>query len=166
MIVAVTGHRPQSLDGDRDYKSPLWQEMGKWFSTNITRLKPDLVVTGGAIGVDQFLAKWCYDLGVPYEVARPWADYHVNFNAKDHERLAWLIARAALDTVVYTGGYSVGKLHGRNHYMVDKADKVMAVWNGEPEGGTFACLTYARDRGKSVLQHTPADWTYNMVMEG
>ena len=34
--------------------------------------------------------------------------------------------------------------------MVDKADKVIAFWNGEEHGGTWNTIQYAKKRGKEI----------------
>ncbi len=43
----------------------------------------------------------------------------------------------------------------RNEYMVDRADLVLALWNGTP-GGTGNCVRYARTRGVPVFVIDPA----------
>ena len=42
----------------------------------------------------------------------------------------------------------------RNRYMVDKADMVIAVWNGSPSG-TGKTVAYAKEQGKPVLMIDP-----------
>ena len=48
----------------------------------------------------------------------------------------------------------------RNQYMVDCADVVLAVWNGEPSG-TGQTVWYAKEKGKLVWRIDPA----TLVME-
>ena len=45
--------------------------------------------------------------------------------------------------------YAPGCFHQRNRYMVDKADCVIAVWDGTP-GGTGYTVAYAREKGVPV----------------
>ena len=42
----------------------------------------------------------------------------------------------------------------RNEYMVDLADKVIAVWNGST-GGTYNCVKYAEKCGKEIIRIVP-----------
>ena len=46
--------------------------------------------------------------------------------------------------------YYRGCMHKRNRYMVDKADLVLAVWNGVCSGGTWETIKYARKNGKII----------------
>ena len=41
-------------------------------------------------------------------------------------------------------------MHRRNRYMVDKADLVLAVWNGICSGGTWYTIQYARSLKKPI----------------
>ena len=45
--------------------------------------------------------------------------------------------------------YTPDCLRKRNRYMVDRADIVLAVWNGSPSG-TGQTVWYARETGKPV----------------
>ena len=38
----------------------------------------------------------------------------------------------------------------RNMYMVDRADLVLAIWNGEEKGGTWNTIRYARKKEKAL----------------
>jgi predicted Rossmann fold nucleotide-binding protein DprA/Smf involved in DNA uptake len=40
--------------------------------------------------------------------------------------------------------------HGRNRYLVEHADALLAFWNGDPRSGTAATITLARKRGLAV----------------
>jgi uncharacterized phage-like protein YoqJ len=42
----------------------------------------------------------------------------------------------------------------RNEYMVDKCDKLLAVWNGTT-GGTHNCIKYAKSKGKEIILLNP-----------
>lgn len=46
--------------------------------------------------------------------------------------------------------YHPGCYERRNRYMVDHADLVLAIWNGEEKGGTWNTIEYARSRGKPI----------------
>jgi uncharacterized phage-like protein YoqJ len=164
-VYAVTGHRPQSLDGDDDYKSPVWQSIQDAFDRQLKVTPASYVITGGAIGVDQFIARRAYELGIPYSVIIPFQGYEDNYKwaSKHRKRLKWLVDRADEVKTLYPGGYSAGKLHGRNHYMVDHCEYVFGVWNGVPEGGTYRCLEYARSVKRPWTIYTPPEHLYNMT---
>ena len=42
----------------------------------------------------------------------------------------------------------------RNEYMVDKADTLIAVWNGT-SGGTANCVKYAKKKGVDIVRLDP-----------
>lgn len=42
----------------------------------------------------------------------------------------------------------------RNEYMVDLADRVIAVWDGS-KGGTATCVKYAEKVGKEIIRIEP-----------
>ena len=54
------------------------------------------------------------------------------------------------------GIYHIAKMQKRNEYMVDKADIVIAVWDGS-SGGTGNCVKYAQKVGKSIVKLNPVD---------
>lgn len=153
MIYAITGHRPQHLDGDDDYKSDLWLRMGDWLSEQYSNASK--VICGGAIGVDTFAAKTAVVKNIPLFLALPWPGYMDRYQKKHRDRLGWLIERA--DEVVYVCDppYAPWKYELRNQFMVDHADHVLAVWNGKMGGGTYNCIKYARRQGVSYTAWTP-----------
>jgi uncharacterized phage-like protein YoqJ len=44
--------------------------------------------------------------------------------------------------LVSPGGYAAHKMHVRNKWMVNKCNKVLALWDGS-KGGTGNCVSYA-----------------------
>lgn len=56
---------------------------------------------------------------------------------------------------VCDNGYHPSKMHRRNEYMVDNSSIVIAVWDGREEGGTYACLKYARKMRRDIIIINP-----------
>jgi uncharacterized phage-like protein YoqJ len=56
------------------------------------------------------------------------------------------------DTIHYVDedGYAAWKLLNRNKWMVDNTDMVVAVWNGDEDGGTAHCVKYAQRKNKEI----------------
>lgn len=79
------------------------------------------IVSGGAIGVDTLAERWAKRNGIPVEVIRP-----------DYERLG---RKAPLE---------------RDKTIVDRADEVLAFWDGKSHGTMFT-VRYAADCGKKVM---------------
>lgn len=55
MILAVTGHRPDKIGG-YDRNNPLRKKLLVKIDATLARLKPERVLTGMALGVDQDVA--------------------------------------------------------------------------------------------------------------
>ncbi len=84
---------------------------------------PTLLIHGGAPGVDQLSGAWAAMYDIPVRV------YHPDFNK-------WPVAK-----------YRWQAYTKRDYLMVDKADLVVAIWNGK-SGGTKKTKEYARKQGK------------------
>jgi uncharacterized phage-like protein YoqJ len=50
--------------------------------------------------------------------------------------------------------YQVWMMQKRNEYMVNRADKVIAVWDGS-KGGTGNCVAYAKKQNKDIILIRP-----------
>jgi len=58
---------------------------------------------------------------------------------------------SACDVVkVLSPTYNEGCYAKRNHYMVDNSSRIIAVYNGNKQGGTYATLQYARQSELAV----------------
>ena len=49
----------------------------------------------------------------------------------------------------------VRALYGRNSWMVDNSDALLAIWSGKQQGGTYHCLNYAKKWGKVIVRYDP-----------
>jgi uncharacterized phage-like protein YoqJ len=68
--------------------------------------------------------------------------------------------------IVSEGEYHPSKMQIRNQWMVDHADYVIAVWNGQKSGGTWNCIKYAIKQGKSILtvKLTGSEWDCGWIV--
>jgi len=82
--------------------------------------KPDLVISGGAKGIDTIAWAWAVDNHIEIEVIRP--DYNK---------------------------YGKGAPLKRNEIIVKKSDKVMAFWDGKSHGTKYV-IDYANKIGKEI----------------
>ena len=65
------------------------------------------------------------------------------------ERYHSILSQA--DSVDYVSRkYYDGRMLDRNHRLVDAADLLLAVYNGERRGGTSATVRYARKTGHKI----------------
>lgn len=144
MIVAFTGHRPDKLGG---YKLPnptyiyVCQEIEK----NIKALNPDKIISGMALGVDQWAAHIAYKLGIPFIAAVPFEGQEGKWPDVSKNTYIRLLNVASEIVIVSPGGYAASKLQIRNQWMVDNCNKLIAVWDGTA-GGTGNCVKYAKSK--------------------
>jgi uncharacterized phage-like protein YoqJ len=138
-VVCVTGHRSDKLGGySVDAQKLLFQVAVKVLSVEM----PEMVYTGMALGWDQAIARACVKLDIPFVAAVPFKGQELRWNKHAQEIYHMLLKRAKLIQYVSPGGYEPRKMHIRNEWMVDRSEKVLAIWNGS-EGGTHNCVKYA-----------------------
>lgn len=148
MIVCGTGHRPNKLDGyDECVWGPPWQVAVDWLRENESKV--ERVISGGALGWDQELARACYTMCVPFALYLPFKDFDSKWPIKSREELEWLCGVA--DDIIYVcePGYAPWKMQVRNEAMVNDSDLVLALWDGTP-GGTANCIKYASKIDKPI----------------
>jgi uncharacterized phage-like protein YoqJ len=146
MRLAVTGHRPDKLGG---YKTDVYRRLRQLAKRKIEELKPELVLTGMALGWDQAVADACVDLGVPFEACVPfngqekiWPD-----KSKLHYKELLMLAKEVI--YVCEPVFAPWKMIRRNEYMVDNSDHLLALWNGT-DGGTGKTCKYALKVGREI----------------
>lgn len=146
MKFAITGHRPDKL-GSRD-------DLLDALSNTFIVAGPEYIYEGQAPGADLLAAFAAYNVGIPYEAVIPYAG-HRSMMKTDYWRQMWDAAtqyadrvETLSDSINYPGHWC---MFNRNHYMVDHADEVLAVFDGNfGRGGTQETVTYAIKRGKPV----------------
>lgn len=153
MILAATGHRPNKLGG---YGPEVLKRLIVGATTTLTEEKPDAVISGMALGWDTAWALAALDLGVPLLAAVPFAGQDSRWPDANRDQYRQILSRAASVKVVCDGGYTAWKMHARNAWMVNRCDKLIALWDGTP-GGTASCVAYARRKRKPV-ENLWRDW--------
>lgn len=148
MIICGTGHRPDKLGG---YSPEVFEELksvAHMYLCVATALKK--VISGGALGWDQALAAAALDLHIPTVLALPFPGFEDRWPASSKAYLHSLMQRADEVVFVCDPGYAGWKMQKRNEWMVDRADTVLALWNGTP-GGTANCIAYANKVKKPII---------------
>lgn len=147
MILVGTGHRPKYLGGYGKNISLLLEEI---CTLELKRLSPSLVISGGALGWDIALAKSAISLNIPLDMCIPCKDYDSRWPLES--RLIYREVLNKANSITYMGNiYHISLLDKRNRYMIDKADIVLALFNGEERGGTYNAIRYAQLKGKEVI---------------
>lgn len=145
MIVAGTGHRLHRFGN---------MMPATVFSAALNYLeqtKPDKVISGMALGFDMYLAEAAILRGIPLIAAVPWVGHGTTWLELDRKIYLDLLEKA--EEIAITSDiehYSVSVFSIRNRWMVDRADRLVSFWDGEPDGGTYDAITYATKLGKPI----------------
>lgn len=141
MKIAVTGHRPQRLNGQEAI-------VGQWLYDEINKLQKTEKITtaynGMAAGADQIFALQCLKLNIPVYCVFPYN------RKKYHPDEKYIIERAA-GSIALQDEYSRDSYYKRDCYMVDNCDILFAVWDGIPSGGTYLTIEYAKKQNKPII---------------
>jgi len=157
MIIAGTGHRPDKLGG---YSLATDQRLRRVALAALAPLHPTHVISGMALGWDMALAEAAVELGVPFTAAVPFRGQERAWPVASQHRYHDLLGRAKSVVYVSQPPYSAWKMMRRNAYMVDHCDLLLALWNGEDDGGTANCVKYAR-----LVKHKPIQNVWDRWME-
>lgn len=160
-VITITGHRPNKLGGYNP-NAPLNIKVKEAIQAKmlsaIQKVGPEVTFNiGMALGVDQWSAELCIDLGVPFDAFLPCVNMEKKWPKAAQEHFRTLLKHARTVTLVHEGEYpGAWVMQKRNEVMVDNADYVLSVWDGTP-GGTANCVNYAREKGIKTVNINPRE---------
>ena len=96
------------------------------------------------------LAQACVNMDVEWTAAIPFVGQASKWPASSQDAYWGLLEKASKIEAVCKPGYAAWKMHRRNEWMINHSDRVVALYNGDPLGGTAACLHYAESQDKTV----------------
>lgn len=139
--VAVTGHRPDKLGGYAAYDN--FRAIRRHMKDFLEQA-PDgelILLSGGALGIDQFWIEVGLFLELPVIAALPFKGYDSKWPNASRTLYANLLAQCHEVRYIDTE-YKSNAYQKRNEFLVDHCDILAAYWNGTP-GGTNNCVNYA-----------------------
>lgn len=148
MTFAATGHRPNKLGG---YSESAFRDLVKIARNHLATSDEHEGIVGMAIGWDQAVAQACVDLCIPFTAAVPFEGQEELWPSGARERYR-LLLDAAREVVFVTNRYEMAvprAMQLRNEWMVDRCQRVVALWDGS-FGGTHNCILYARKKKVDV----------------
>lgn len=150
MIIAGTGHRPKYMPGQYDELDNWQVNLKLRLTAQLIQDSPKLVISGGALGFDIFLAEAAIGAEIPFDLYLPFKGTGSNWPEASQKRLSNLKNKAR--RVVYTSWeYSKSCFHVRDYAMVDDANLIYSCLNPEfTSGGTFATVKYANKKNKNI----------------
>lgn len=154
-IVGITGHRPDKFDDGYELKSPIQDWVKRELQLRFKRLKATRILTGMALGVDQWAADVAIEMGIPFEAYVPFEGQESIWPSESKIRYYGLLERAARVRTVCTPGYEPWKMQKRNEAIVNDCTVLVAVFDGS-QGGTANCVQYACNVGKRRIIIDPS----------
>ena len=158
MKICVTGHRPNKLYG-YNLSNPRWQRLKEHFKSILKENNCDEAITGMALGVDTVFALAVLELkaegcDIKLHCAIPCRNHSCKWIKESVDLYNDILSKADTVKLVSDEEYKPWLMKKRNEYMVDLADKVIAVWGGS-KGGTANCVNYAEKVGKEIIRIEP-----------
>lgn len=158
MIICVTGHRPNKLYG-YDIYNEQWTKLKEILKKLLIENNCDEAITGMALGVDTIFALAVLELkeegyDIKLHCAIPCINHSCKWIKESIDLYNDILEKADVVKIVSNEEYKPWLMQKRNEYMVDLADKVIAVWDGS-KGGTGNCVNYAMKRGKEIIRIIP-----------
>jgi hypothetical protein len=151
--VGITGHRPGRIVDLVGARRAVFSAIDRLCH----QLPKMVLVTGGAMGFDQWVARECVNLGIPFELVLPCQPelFTSLWPIESRLQLAELCQHAA-DVQVVRDDLSPHELtgavyHMRNAKIVQSSDWLVAFWNGARSGGTWHTMRRALAEDKPVF---------------
>lgn len=158
MRICVTGHRPNKMYGYNIYNEQ-WVALKNKFKQLLIENECTEAITGMALGVDTVFALAVLELkeeghNIKLHCAIPCKNHSSKWLKESVDLYNEILAKADIVELVSNEEYKPYLMQVRNEYMVDLADKVIAVWDGS-KGGTGNCVEYARKCNKEIIRIVP-----------
>ena len=158
MVICVTGHRPDKLYG-YDLNDPNWMKLKNKLKELLIENKCTEAISGMALGVDTIFALAVLELknegyNIKLHCAIPCRNHSRKWRMESVVMYNAILEKADIVKLVSNEEYRPWHMQRRNRYMVDLADKVIAVWNGTA-GGTGNCVEYAEKENKEIIRINP-----------
>ena len=153
-VCAFTGHRklPGGYSAE-DNKELLWR-LHDAIVNHIEKYQCDTFISGMAIGVDSFSARIVLKLKEKYPhlkliAAIPCKNHSKMWNKETQEEYQQILEKCDQVILVSDEEYKPYLMQIRNEFMSDRAQYVIAVWDGS-EGGTGNMVRYCEKQDKQI----------------
>lgn len=149
MILGITGHRPDKAGVGYSIPNAFYDWIISETSVLIEDIKPSKILTGMAVGFDQWAAELAIKLNIPFTAVIPFVGQELFWNKEAQLHYRDLLSRADHIEIVSKGGFASWKMQARNKYIVDNSNMMLGLFNGS-KGGTFNCLEYAKSKNITI----------------
>ena len=152
LVLGITGHRPSKLGGYNDNTNKSYQ-IKTILRKCFLQSKPNCIVSGMALGVDQWAAEVAIELGIKVLALIPCLAQ--DYKWPPHSRISYI---KLLTEIENSGGsieyvtkepYSSTCMQLRNQRIVDYSTHILAIWD-KSWGGTGSCVRLAKKAGRPI----------------
>lgn len=165
MILGITGHRPGKLGGYDDTKNRS-RHIKHMLSLAYQEYSPEWVVSGMALGVDQWAAEIALEWDIKVMALIPClkqeSKWPTDSQTKYHQLLEKIETAGGKIEYVTKELYSPSCMHVRNQRIVDYSTRLLAIWDGT-WGGTGSCVRLAKLAGRPVTSIHPTTLRVDQV---
>jgi len=153
MVLGITGHRPPKCGGYND-KTNLSSQIKYMLKKLVLEAQPASVVSGMALGVDQWAAEVALELGIKVIALIPCIQQDSKWPESSQRKYAQLLEQIAKagGTIEYVTEipYTPTCMQQRNQRIVDYSTQMIAIWDGS-RGGTGSCVRLAKQASRPVI---------------
>ena len=160
-VCGFTGYRPEKLPYGTDERHPDCICLKKELLQQVYRAVEDgmtYFICGGAQGADTFAAEAVLFAQkahpeIVLEIAAPFLGQERTWAPRQQARYHAILDKAQRITYI-SDTPAVEYFFKRNRYIVDHADRIVAVFDGK-RGGTAQTVRYAEKQGKQLVRLSP-----------
>lgn len=164
-VCSFTGYRPSKLPFLQDKKSKEYLALYNLLKSEIVRMSENGIVnfqTGMARGIDllcgEILLELKRDIDIHVFCAIPCKEQYFGWKAEDITLYKRIIDASDGTAYISLDKYSKGCMQKRNRYLVDTAQYLIAVYDGQ-RGGTMATINYAKKKHRTIIVLNPTEFT-------
>lgn len=159
MVIGITGHRPQKLGGYNENTNRSKAVKQKLWSV-FEQHKPKCIVSGMALGVDQWAVEVALEMKIPILALIPCAGQEKIWPANSQDKYQDLLLKIiqAGGSVEYVSDLpynpALQQMQKRNQEIVNHCDRLVAIWDGT-WGGTGSCVRLAQKAKRPITKIHP-----------
>jgi len=152
MVLGITGHRPSKLGGYND-KTNKSSQIKDILKKCFLQGKPSCIVSGMALGVDQWAVEVALELGIKVVALIPCFAQDSKWPPSSRTKYVDMLVliQDAGGTIEYVTKepYSPTCMSLRNQRIVDYSTEMLAIWD-KSWGGTGSCVRLAKKAGRPI----------------
>lgn len=169
--LAFTGHRPKKLtsyDCTHPDNIKIIRKLKAFIVRFIEAKGITTFISGMALGIDMWSAQIILSLKKDYPniklvCAIPCKEQYKKWGKDDIEIYHEILSKADYVYYVSEEPYTAWCMTNRDKWMVDNSIYIIAVWNGEQDGGTWKTVKYAEKRQRIIWQMHPKTLEINLL---